>query len=78
MLLYHFPAGHVFKHADPITESVPTGHVAEQIDAPAAENKPLAHCSQTPLLLYVPALQVPHVPGDPNALDEPELNPMRN
>jgi hypothetical protein len=76
--LYHFPAGHVFKHADPITESVPTGHAAEQIDALAAENNPVGHCSQTPLLLYVPALHAPHVPGDPSDDDEPGVNPVRN
>jgi hypothetical protein len=70
--LYHFPAGHTFRHADPIVESVPAGHAAEQIDAPAAEKKPLGHVSQTPLLLYEPASHVDeHTPMDPKVVDEP-------
>ena len=73
-LLYHFPAGHTFRHADPIVESVPAGHAAEQIDAPAAENKPLGHGSQTPLFLYEPASQSDeHTPRFPNTADEPVL-----
>ena len=71
-MLYHFPAGHI--HADPIVASVPTGHAAEQINAPAAENNPLGHGSQTPFLLYEPALHGDeHTPRDPRVVDEPAL-----
>ena len=76
--MYHFPAGHTFRHADPIVESVPAGHAAEQIDAPAAEKKPLGHVSQTPLLLYEPASHVDEHTMDPKVVDEPAVKFFKN